>query len=60
MGEPEEIKEYQSTLNQILAFVKASPPFFCQDIKKVLAEKDKLREKILEIEGKHAALLKQI
>lgn len=51
MAEPEELKEFQKTLEQISTFTKAARPFFCQDIKKVLAEKDQLRKKIEEVEG---------
>lgn len=51
MAEPEELKEFQKTLDQISTVTKAAKPFFCQDIKKVLAEKDQLRKKIEEVEG---------
>ena len=38
-----ELREFNKTLEHILTTVKTSKPFFCQDIKKVLAEKDHLR-----------------
>ena len=47
-----ELREFNKTLEHILTTVKTSKPFFCQDIKKVLAEKDQLRKQIEQIQAK--------
>ena len=49
-SEEHEKKMFLQSIAQIQNFTKSHEPFPCQDIKKVLKEKDELLERILELE----------